>query len=74
MSKAKIAQKGPYVLEMEPGRYAYYAEGTTPDGTHIRRSKTLYCMPRDWVAWGERPKAYLEFLPLDDPEEDREEK
>lgn len=47
------------------GRYAYYAEGTTPAGIHIRRAGTMYCMPADWVAWGERPKAYVQFLPLE---------
>lgn len=51
-------------IAKEPGRYAYVAEGVTPDGIHIRRSKTIYCMPEDWVAWGERPKAYLKNLPV----------
>ncbi len=47
-----------------PGRYAYYAEGTTETGINIRRSKTVFCMPWDWVVWGERPKAYLDALPV----------
>jgi len=48
----------------KPGRYAFYAEGTTKDGIFIRRAKTIYCMPQEWVAWGERPKANLDYLPL----------
>jgi len=49
----------------KPGRYAYYATGSAPSGIFIRRAGTMYCMPPDWVAWGERPKACLQFLPLD---------
>jgi CubicO group peptidase (beta-lactamase class C family) len=45
-----------------PGRYGYYAEGFTPDGTLIRRGGTFYCMPSEWIAWGERPSAELEYL------------
>jgi lysophospholipase L1-like esterase len=48
-----------------PGRYAFYAEGTTPGGKTIRRAATLYCRPKDWDGWSEKPKAYLDFLPLD---------
>lgn len=47
------------------GRYAFIAEGTTAEGLFIRRAKTIYCMPQDWISWAERPKAYLEYLPLD---------
>ena len=47
------------------GRYAFYAEGESPNGIHVRRAGTMYCMPKYWVAWGERPKAYLEYLPID---------
>jgi len=47
-----------------PGRYAFYAEGNLPDGRKIRRAKTVYCMPPEWLAWGERPKAFLEFFPV----------
>jgi CubicO group peptidase (beta-lactamase class C family) len=46
----------------EPGRYGYYAEGTNSDGVLIRRGGTLYCMPREWIAWAERPEAELEYL------------
>jgi hypothetical protein len=49
----------------QPGRYAFMAEGTTPNGMKIRRAATLYCMPQQWISWGERPKAILENLPLD---------
>jgi len=45
-----------------PGRYGYYAEGMTADGTHIRRGGTLYCSPADWISWAERPRAALEYL------------
>ncbi|MBN1996072.1 beta-lactamase family protein [candidate division KSB1 bacterium] len=48
-----------------PGRYIYYAEGAMKDGIKIRRAGTLYCMPADWLAWGERPQADLRYLPLD---------
>jgi len=48
-----------------PGRYAYYAEGTTAGGKIIRRAATLYCRPKDWDGWSEKPKAYLDFLPVD---------
>ena len=46
------------------GRYAFYAEGTGPNGIHIRRAGTMYCMPWDWMAWAERPKAHLNYIPL----------
>jgi len=50
----------------QPGRYAFYAEGTTTSGKTIRRATTLYCRPKDWEGWSEKPKAYLDFLPVDD--------
>jgi CDGSH-type Zn-finger protein len=39
MSKAKMAQNGPYVMEMEPGKYAWCACGLSEnqpfcDGSH----------------------------------------
>lgn len=39
MSKAVIAKKGPFVVELEPGDYRYYAcdrsaEQPSCDGTH----------------------------------------
>ena len=39
MSKAKMAQNGPYVMEMEPGKYAWCACGLSVkqpfcDGSH----------------------------------------
>jgi len=49
----------------QPGRYAFYAEGTTAGGKTIRRAATLYCRPKEWDGWSEKPKAYLDFLPLD---------
>ncbi|MCI0513811.1 beta-lactamase family protein [candidate division KSB1 bacterium] len=49
----------------QPGRYAYVAEGTTPNGIKIRRAATLFCMPPQWISWGERPRAALEYLPVD---------
>ncbi len=54
LNEVKMAEK--------PGRYGYYAEGITSDGTLIRRGGTLYCSPADWISWGERPKAPLEYL------------
>jgi len=48
----------------KPGRYAFYVEGKTKDGRIIRRAKTMYCMPENWLAWGERLKANLEFFPV----------
>jgi len=49
----------------QPGRYAFYAEGTTRTGKTIRRAATLFCRPKEWDGWSEKPKAYLDFLPLD---------
>jgi CubicO group peptidase (beta-lactamase class C family) len=49
----------------EPGRYAFYVEAKTPNGMVIRRASTLYCRPKNWFGWSERPKAYLDFLPVD---------
>jgi CubicO group peptidase (beta-lactamase class C family) len=49
----------------EPGCYAFYAEGKTTSGKVIRRASTLYCRPKNWFGWSERPKAYLDFLPID---------
>jgi CubicO group peptidase (beta-lactamase class C family) len=45
-----------------PGRYGYYAEGITPDGMLIRRGGTVYCSPREWISWAERPRASLGYL------------
>lgn len=47
-----------------PGRYAFYAEGISEKGIHIRRAGTLFCMPWDWMAWAEKPKARLNYIPL----------
>jgi hypothetical protein len=49
----------------EPGRYAFYVEGDTPKGKVIRRASTVYCRPKNWFGWSERPKAYLDFVPVD---------
>ncbi len=49
----------------EPGRYAFYVEGETPKGKVIRRASTVYCRPKNWFGWSERPKAYLDFVPVD---------
>jgi hypothetical protein len=48
-----------------PGRYAFYAEGRTPAGKVIRRGGTLFCRPKDWMGWNEKPKVHFDFLPLD---------
>ena len=48
----------------KPGRYAFYVEGKTTDGRVVRRAKTMYCMPENWIAWGERLKAKLDFFPV----------
>ena len=49
----------------QPGRYAFYAEGTTSGGKTIRRAAALYCRPKNWDGWSEKPRAYLDFLPVD---------
>jgi hypothetical protein len=49
----------------EPGRYAFYVEGKTPGGRIIRRASTVYCRPKYWFGWSEKPKAHLDFLPVD---------
>jgi len=48
----------------KPGRYGFYAEGITADGVRIRRAGTMYCISEDWIAWGERFKAWLEPVPF----------
>jgi hypothetical protein len=48
-----------------PGRYAFYAEATTPDGMIVRRASTVYCRPKNWFGWSERPEARLDFIPVD---------
>ena len=48
-----------------PGRYAFYAEGKTAQGKVIRRASTVYCRPKSWFGWSERPVARLDFLPVD---------
>lgn len=49
----------------KPGRYGYVAEGFAANGLKIRRGGTVYCMPPNWVAWGERPSADLQYIPVD---------
>ena len=49
----------------EPGRYAFYAEGKTTNGVIIRRGGTLFYRSKEWEGWSEKPKAYLDFIPLD---------
>lgn len=49
----------------QPGRYAFYVEGKTPKGKIIRRASTVYCRPKYWFGWSEKPKAHLEFLAVD---------
>ena len=48
-----------------PGRYAFYAEGKMENGTVVRRASTVYCRPRYWFGWSERPMAHLDFIPID---------
>lgn len=48
----------------KPGRYLYYTEGLAPNGVLVRRAGTMYCLPENWVAWGERLKAPLEYFPV----------
>jgi hypothetical protein len=48
----------------KPGRYAYYAEGESEKGFKIRRAATMYCYPDDWLGWSERPRAYLDYIPI----------
>ena len=49
----------------EPGRYAFYVEARTPGGNVIRRASTVFCRPKYWFGWSERPRAVLDFIPLD---------
>jgi len=56
LNEVQIAEKS--------GRYLFYAEAVTAEGLKIRRAGTLYCMPWEWMAWAERPKAYLDYIPL----------
>ena len=49
----------------KPGRYAFYVEGKTAKGTVVRRASTVYCRPKYWFGWSEKPKAHLDFLPVD---------
>jgi hypothetical protein len=49
----------------EPGRYAFYVEAKTPTGKVIRRASTVFCRPKYWFGWSERPRAVLDFIPLD---------
>lgn len=49
----------------EPGRYAFYVEAKTPEGKVIRRASTVFCRPRYWFGWSEKPRAFLDFIPLD---------
>jgi len=49
----------------EPGRYAFYVEAETPIGKVIRRASTVYCRPKYWFGWSERPRAVLDFIPVD---------
>ena len=49
----------------EPGRYAFYLEARTPNGKVIRRASTVYCRPKYWFGWSERPRAFLDFIPVD---------
>ncbi len=49
----------------EPGRYAFYVEAKTPEGKIIRRASTVYCRPMNWFGWSERPRAFLDFIPVD---------
>ena len=51
-----------------PGRYAFVVEGASDSGVRIRRGGTLYCRPRYWIGWSERPRASLENLFADDVE------
>jgi len=48
-----------------PGMYAYYAEITGENGIIMRRSATLFCVPKDWPVWTEEIKANLEYFPFD---------
>ncbi|MDF1867701.1 MAG: serine hydrolase [Saprospiraceae bacterium] len=46
------------------GRYAYYAEIKGSNGVVIKKSKTLFCPPQDWMGWTERLSADLEYFPI----------
>jgi CubicO group peptidase (beta-lactamase class C family) len=49
----------------DPGRYAFYVEARTSHGAVVRRASTVYCRPKNWFGWIERPKAHLDFIPID---------
>jgi len=49
----------------KPGRYAFYVEAKTAEGKMIRRASTVYCHPKNWFGWSEKPKAFLDFIPVD---------
>ena len=48
----------------EAGAYAYYAEIKGSNGRLLKKSKTLYCLPNDWMGWNERLRADLEYIPF----------
>lgn len=48
----------------EVGAYAYYAEIKGSNGRLLKKSKTLYCLPNDWMGWNERLRADLEYIPF----------
>jgi CubicO group peptidase (beta-lactamase class C family) len=54
----------------KPGRYAFYAEGTTPSGKQIRRAGTMYCGSSDWMWSRDWPRAELEHNPVMHVDED----
>jgi hypothetical protein len=49
----------------KPGRYAFYVEAKTPTNKIIRRASTVYCRPRNWFGWSEKPRAFLDFIPVE---------
>jgi len=59
----------PYFVEKVMGKfplnYAFYVEAKTAEGKMIRRASTVYCHPKNWFGWSEKPKAFLDFIPVD---------
>jgi len=49
----------------QPGRYLFYAEGHSPSGKIIRRGGTVFCRPKEWMGWNEKPEVRFDYLPVD---------
>ncbi|HOS01504.1 MAG TPA: serine hydrolase domain-containing protein [Candidatus Hydrogenedentes bacterium] len=59
--RVRIAKAGDAA---QPGRYAAVLDGTTANGTHIRRELTFYCVPQNWTPPLDALAAYINALPV----------